>query len=107
MSWKNPVSYTHLDVYKRQLCGVLLGDGDVAAVLAVPCGYPVAPPELAGDAPVADVVHPVEVGLGEAVGHELDLAVLDDADGLLRDCLLYTSHADGRAGRPRRRARQD
>ena len=67
------------------LRGVFLGDGDVAAVGAVPGGDAVAPPELTGDAPVADVVHPVEVGLGEALRHEFDLAVLDDADGLLRE----------------------
>jgi hypothetical protein len=65
------------------LRGVLPGNGDVAAVLAVPGGNLVAPPELAGDAPVADVVHPVEIGLGEAVGDELDLPVLHHADGLL------------------------
>ena len=42
-----------------------------------------APPELTGDAPVVDVFHPVEVGLREALGDELDRAVLDDADGFL------------------------
>ena len=33
-------------------------------------GYAMAPPQLAADAPVADVVHPVEVGLGKALGYE-------------------------------------
>ena len=41
------------------------------------------PPKLAGDAPVVHVFHPVDVGLGEALGHELDRAVVDDADGFL------------------------
>jgi hypothetical protein len=36
---------------------------DLAAVGAVPGGDPVAPPELAADAPVADVPHPREVGV--------------------------------------------
>ena len=42
-----------------------------------------APPELARDAPVADVVHPLEVGLGPVVRDELDAAVLHRLDGLL------------------------
>ena len=64
------------------LAGVLAGDGDVAAVVAVPGGDLMAPPELAGDAPVVHVLHPVEIGLGKALGHELDAPVLDDLDGL-------------------------
>ena len=43
--------------------------------------WPVAPPQLAGDAPVLEVVHPGEVGLRPALGVELDLAVLDDLGG--------------------------
>ena len=57
---------------------ILAGDGDVAAVGAVPRGYLMTPPELAGDAPVVDVLHPVKIGLGEAFGDELYSAVLDD-----------------------------
>ena len=48
---------------------------------------PQSAPELAGDAPVVHVLHPVEIGLGEALGHELDAPVLDDVDGLLRQRL--------------------
>ena len=72
-----------LRVAALALRGVLLRDGDVPAVVAVPGGDAVAPPELAGDAPVADVVHPVQIGLGEAVGDEFDFPVLHHADGLL------------------------
>ena len=36
-----------------------------------------APPELPGDAPVLEVVHPREVGLGPALGVELHLPALD------------------------------
>ena len=39
-----------------------------------------APPELAADAPVLDVAHPLEVGLGPVVGHEADRAALDRVD---------------------------
>ena len=62
---------------------ILAGDGDVPAVGAVPRGYLMTPPELAGDAPVMDVFHPVEIGLGEAFGDELYSAVLDDVYRLL------------------------
>ena len=44
-----------------------------AAVVALPDRNPVAPPELAGDAPVADVLHPVEVDALVAFRDELDL----------------------------------
>ena len=40
--------------------GVLPDDGHLAAVVAVPGGDLVAPPQLPGDAPVADVLHPVD-----------------------------------------------
>ena len=49
-------------------------------ILAVIGGYPVAPPELSGNTPVPDVVHPVEVGLVEPFRHELYLALLHYAD---------------------------
>jgi len=41
-----------------------------------------APPELTGDAPVAYVLHPVGVDLGEAVGHELCCAGVDGLERL-------------------------
>ena len=39
------------------------------------------PPELAGDAPVVHVLHPVIIGLAEALGHELDASVTHGLDG--------------------------
>ncbi len=39
------------------------------------------PPQLARDAPVVNVAHPLEVGLGVILRHELDVAVLDHFDG--------------------------
>ena len=65
------------------LGGILPGDIDVAALVAVPGGDLVAPPKLTGDAPVVDVLHPVGVGLGEALGDELDFALLHHAQCLL------------------------
>ena len=44
-----------------------------------------APPELAGDAPVLDVVHPLVVGVDPVLGHELHLARLHGGDGLVGD----------------------
>ena len=45
------------------------GDGDVL-VGAVPGGDAVSPPELAGDAPVVDVGHPLVVGLFVHLGRD-------------------------------------
>ena len=63
--------------------GSLFGNNGLAAVVAVPSGDLVAPPQLAADAPVAAALHPVDVVLGEALGHELDLALLDALNGRL------------------------
>ena len=41
------------------------------------------PPQLTGNAPVSDILHPIEVGLAEAVGDELRLPILHHPDGLL------------------------
>ena len=65
------------------LGGVLPGDVDVAALVAVPGRDLMAPPQLAGNAPIVDVFHPVGVGLGEAFGDEFHLAVLHHPQGLL------------------------
>ena len=43
------------------------------------------PPQLARDAPVGDVLHPLVVGVDPVLGHEPDLAVCDGVDRLLRD----------------------
>ena len=52
--------------------------GDVP-VVAVPRGDAMPPPELARDAPVVDVAHPLEVGLRPDLRDEADRAVLDGA----------------------------
>ena len=56
----------------------VLGQGVLpAAVLAVEHGDAVAPPQLARDAPVLEVLHPGGVGLRPARGMERDLAGVD------------------------------
>ena len=62
---------------------ILAGNGDLAAVVTVPGRDLMAPPKLAGDAPVVHVFHPVEIGLRETIRHELDPPVLHDLDRLL------------------------
>ena len=46
------------------------------AVLVVPRRNPVPPPQLAADAPVLDVLHPVAVGVDPVGRHEADIAAL-------------------------------
>ena len=62
-------------------------DGDGGTGFAVPRGNAMAPPELAGDAPVVDVTHPLVVGLAVLVGRELDVALVDGFDGLVGEWL--------------------
>ena len=62
---------------------VFAGNGDFAAVVAVESRDAVAPPELTGNAPVADVLHPVQIRLFKALGHEHELFVLRHFDGRL------------------------
>ena len=57
----------------------VLLDGEVS-VGAVPDRDPVAPPDLARDAPGAHVPHPVEVDPREALGREADASFLDGRD---------------------------
>ena len=92
------------DLVERSPAGVQLGDraadrlaparltagqrGDdllPVAGEAVPGGDAVAPPELARDAPGADVLHPLQVDGGGALGHDADFAVADDAGRLGRE----------------------
>ena len=56
-------------------------DCHFAAVFTVPDRDAVPPPQLAADAPVLDVFQPVVIHLGEAVGHDLDLALAYNLEG--------------------------
>ena len=66
------------------LGGILTGDGDMAAVIAVPCGDLMTPPQLTGDTPVAAVLHPVHIDLGKTLGNETDLSFIHDFNGRFR-----------------------
>ena len=67
--------------------GAALGLVDAGPLLAAPGGVAVvngnavAPPELARNAPIADVVHPIEVDPREVVGNDPDPTVADDLHG--------------------------
>ena len=67
--------------------GRFAGDDDFAAFLAVPGRNAMAPPQLARDAPIADVVHPFEISLGPVFGDELDVVRFDHGDSLLGERL--------------------
>ena len=60
-----------------------LGNGHFTAVLTVERRNAVTPPQLTGNAPVVYVLHPAQIGLGEAVGHELGLALVDNVHSRL------------------------
>src|SRR6185437_3829457 len=55
------------------------------AVPVIPCRDAMSPPELAADAPVFDVAHPFEVGLGPVLRHEPRAPALDCRDGRSRE----------------------
>ena len=73
-SWRSSPSHA------PQRSGADLRDVRLLAPVAVPDRDPVAPPELARDAPGADVVHPVEVDALPLLGHDPHLVALDDLD---------------------------
>ena len=72
-----------------------LRDEDLA-VLAVPRGNLMAPPQLTRDAPVLDVFEPLIVGGGPVLRHEPDLAVAHDIERRFRDRLARIERAFGR-----------
>ncbi len=55
----------------------------LATVITIPDGDAMTPPQLPGDAPVSDVLHPVVVDLGEALGDNADAPVAHGLDGPL------------------------
>ena len=77
----------------------VLGQGVLpAAVLAVEHGNAVAPPQLAADAPILEVLHPGGVGLRPARGVEGDLA---GVDGVERRPLELVDGDEPLLGQPR------
>ena len=51
--------------------GILFFHYHFAAVFAVEYRYAMSPPELTGNTPVADILHPVKVDFGKSVGREV------------------------------------
>src|SRR3990170_5780078 len=60
---------------------VLHGHRYPLAFPAVPDGDAVAPPELAADAPVPEVLHPVEIDLDEVLRDDADAPLFHRLDG--------------------------
>ena len=63
---------------------ILLRHGYLAAVITVPGRNAVAPPDLAGDAPVADVLHPLEIGVFPLERNDPGTAFPHRGNGLFR-----------------------
>ena len=70
--------------------GIHIGPGydHLTAVFTVPDRDAVSPPELAGDTPVTDVLHPVGIGVFPSLGIESDVPVLPCGKGLVS----HTAH---------------
>src|SRR5205807_3252954 len=65
----------------------LARDDNFFAGVASPRRNAMPPPQLARDAPVVNIVHPVQINLAVVVGDDGDLAALDRLDRLLRQRL--------------------
>ncbi|OPY86789.1 MAG: hypothetical protein A4E72_01610 [Syntrophus sp. PtaU1.Bin208] len=63
--------------------GILGGDDHFAAGIAMPDGDAVPPPDLAGDAPIPDVVHPLVIGRFPHGGNNSRFSFDHGADGRL------------------------
>ena len=65
------------------LASILSGYSDMSAFSASPGRNLVSPPKLTGNTPVTNILHPVQVGLGETIGNEFGLPFLDNTDRFL------------------------
>ena len=70
----------------------------LSAVVTVPHRDTVTPPDLAGNAPVMDVVHPVRIGLRETVRHKLDAPVFNAFHGGLHEGFHFDKPLRGNKG---------
>ena len=66
------------------LCGSFVFGDINLAIGIVPGRYPVAPPQLAADAPGLDILHPVEEGLLPAFGDDFYPPIAHRLDRILR-----------------------
>ena len=65
-------------------CSLIMGHINLA-VFVVPSRDLVTPPQLARDAPIGDVVHPLVVGVDPVLGNKLHFARLHCINGFLRN----------------------
>ena len=80
------------------LGGVLARHGHFAAVIAVPHGDAVPPPELAADAPITDVLQPVVIDFGEALRHNAGFSAADGFQRLVGQGLNFDEPLGGDHG---------
>src|SRR6476661_10988902 len=60
--------------------------------MSIPHRYTVAPPDLAADAPITQIIYPVEINLFEPFRYDLDILFADDSlHHLLQALFLATS----------------
>ena len=50
--------------------GLIDSNRGLAAGFTIPYRDPVTPPKLAADAPITDILHPVQIDLGELLGDD-------------------------------------
>ncbi len=90
---ENHVSSTSVDLLQLvrsavlALRRILSRNNDLVASRTVPRRNAMSPPQLPRDAPVMDVLHPVQVRLPVVLRRELDVAFLHRCDGLVRQRL--------------------
>ena len=70
----------------------------IAAVGQVVSGNALSPPELTGDAPVADIFHPVFVGVAVFVGNEFDFSAFHAFEGILGQGVHFQEPLGGEFG---------
>ena len=69
-----------------------------ATVIAVPYRNAVAPPNLTGDTPVTDIIHPAGIGFGEAFRYKLSTAVFNAVHSSLNQRLHLNEPLGGNLG---------
>ena len=79
----------------RTLNGIFLCNYHFAALIAVERGNAVSPPNLAGNAPVADIFKPVEINLIKSFGNKFCLAVFNRVNCRLCKLLHFNEPLSG------------
>ena len=70
-------------MHLRGITQVCLGQAILVEALAVPDRDAVAPPELTADAPIPDVLEPVQVNFAPTLGVEADMTIAHGGLGFL------------------------